>query len=128
MLAVLTQHRVSLADSLRLAADAAAHSELREVVLSQMADRRQDTSVDRPARRRLPSFLQWLLDQGDQVPGFVDMLRLAATTYRERGDRRARRVRFAVPILACLFVAGGITLFYALLLFWPMVQTLRQLS
>jgi type II secretory pathway component PulF len=84
-----------------------------------------DTS---PAAMRFPPFLRWALWHAEASIGRARALEMAAGLYEESARRRTARLRVLLPVLACVLVAGGATLVYALALFVPVVEMLRSLS
>ena len=99
---------------------------------------------------RFPPFLEWILaspsncteagepdQQGTQGRSHaaagasvwpVPLLRLAADTYRSRAERRAAWLRTVLPWVACVVLGGGVTLWYCLAVFMPLVGLLRNLA
>jgi hypothetical protein len=120
---------VSPEESVRLAADAAGDSRLREG-----AAHFQETSAvavgdseGRPAMRWFPPFLRWALWQSDAV-GRTAALHMAANVYRSAAKRRLLRNRALVPIVASVVIGGSAVLLYGLALFAPVAEMLRGLA
>lgn len=87
-----------------------------------------DAASEERARRHFPPFLRWALTQNDGKISRVEALGLAASVYREAAERRAERVRIAVPIAATIILGGGATLLYGLALFLPISEMLQALA
>lgn len=75
-----------------------------------------------------PAFLRWAMVSSPEVAERASNLRMVAGVYRDTAARRLRRVRVVAPILACVLIAGSVTLLYGLVLFLPAVQLLRDLA
>ena len=130
LLALLVEHDAGLPEALRLAAPASGDDDLASAVrqLADELDRGQSLSHDSEAARQLPPFLYWALTSAPESGGRAQSLRIAASVYRHRAQRRAESLRVIVPTVTCVALAGGATLFYCLSIFSPFVQMIRGLS
>lgn len=127
--ALLIEHGVPFHHAVRLAATGCGRSVERAALAFAAADERGDRSqvVAQDARGMRP-LLRWMLKR--QQPGgqLVSGLRMAAQNYYEKGQATVRWMRFALPVLFTLVVAGGLTALYAVSLFLPVTELMQQLS
>ena len=130
LLALLVEHEVPLHEALPLAARAIGDRKLTSTAgqVSSEADLQQSLSQDSDLANELPPFLRWALTGASEAEDVAHNLRLAAKTYRHRAQRRAQWLRVMVPTLACVFLAGGVTLLYCLSMFGPLIQLIRDMS
>jgi type IV pilus assembly protein PilC len=75
-----------------------------------------------------PPFLRWALWHADESVGRGRALEIAADIYQKSAERRTARLRLLLPVVACAFLGGGVTLLYGLALFVPVVELLRSIS
>ena len=129
LMALLVEHEVPVNEALHLAARASGDQKLTAAV-RRMArtEAPQSLSQDSDVPRLLPPFLCWALTSSTQANGLAHNLRIAADIYRHRAQRRAEWLRVIVPTLACVFLAGGVTLLYCLSIFSPLVQLILDFS
>lgn len=133
-LTVLIENGLSLADSLPVAAavtgDAgliAASAELSEVMSLEHANEKP-LAVDSETLLALPPILRWALtcDLGEQ--SLPDVLRFAEKTYRSAAECRAATWRLVLPATIGAVLGGAVVLAYALSLFGPFVQLLKDIA
>jgi hypothetical protein len=72
--------------------------------------------------------LGWLLATQPQQAALVTAARHAAEGYAWQAAHQAEKVRLLVPVLATLFVAGIVSMLYALMLYVPWSNLLRTLA
>jgi len=77
---------------------------------------------------RLPPFLQWAVWRSEPAIGRPRALAMAAHLYQDAAENRLTRLQIVAPVVACALIGGGVTLFYALVLFVPVIQMLKQLA
>ncbi len=130
LLGLLVEHGVPLPEGLRLTGDATGDRRLRRAARELAAAvERGNISAARPtAQLGFPPFLHWVLTCGQQGGGLARLLRHAATIYRRRAITLANWFKLVFPILAALVIGGGVTALYALTLFGPLAQFLRDLN
>ena len=125
--AVLRSQEIPLPDALRMAAGTTGNERLMNAARAFAS-----ADPDRDRGRRGPGFpplLAWALDDPElEDDRRVDALRLAADTYRVRALLVGERLRWMVPTIACVVLAGGATLAYGICLFWPLAQVMLQLG
>ncbi|WP_428306266.1 type II secretion system F family protein [Lacipirellula sp.] len=128
-LATLVEGDVPLIESLPLAAEASGESSLVAAAESYaVASAQQNAAELQRATLRFPPFLRWALWQPDESISRPAALRIAAQVYRGTAERYAERTRLTLPMLVCIFLGGGVTLAYGLLLFVPMTDLLQSLA
>ena len=130
LLGLLIEHQVPLADSLILAADTTGEARLQASarVAAEAARYGETLRQDFPGLEGLPPYLRWLIIRGQQQAGLAGPLRVAAETYRRRTVDAVQWLKLAFPIAACVVIAGGATLLYALSLFVPLTGMLWRLA
>ena len=124
--ALLLEHDVPLAESLRLAAGAAGNRRLRRAV-----EPPGDAATSDRRKPSLPPLLEWAITHpSDQAATRerIDSLRLAADVYHTRAEWRLQQLQRWIPVVALVVVGGGVTLLYFLSVFGPFVQLLRGLA
>ncbi|MGZ0169691.1 MAG: type II secretion system F family protein [Planctomycetales bacterium] len=77
---------------------------------------------------RLPKFLRWMLRSGAENGKLSETLSLAADVYQKRASRRAELLRVVLPIVLTVFIAGGVTLLYGVILFAPISELYQRLG
>ena len=80
------------------------------------------------AARRLPRFLRWMLRSGEENNKLSETLKLAADVYQKRASRRAELLRVVLPVALTVFIAGGVTLLYGVILFAPIRELYDRLG
>lgn len=130
ILALLVEHETPLHEALVLAGHATGN---RRIVTdsTKIAQRIQngDSLQDslKPATQ-LPQFLRWMLRSGAENGKLNETLKLAADVYEKRASRRAELLRVVLPVVLTVFVAGGVTLLYGLVLFAPVRELYDRLG
>ena len=123
--ALLLEHEVPLAESLRLAGGLTGGR--RRVSTGA-------TAVDE-AVRHAPPLLRWAATlSGPESSGpessaaeRIESFRLAADVYQARVDQRLQQLRRGIPILTLVVLGGGLTLVFVLSVFGPFVQLMQGL-
>lgn len=133
MLRVMLEQQVPLPNALQLAGDATGNARLSRVArrLAQHVRAGQSLaeSLAEPAvQRNLPSFMRWMLAVGERQSSLGSTLNQLTEVYRSRAVFQAEWVRVVLPVAAVIVVGGGVTLVYALTLFVPLTQMLRDLG
>jgi len=77
---------------------------------------------------RLPPLMRWSISAADGTLDRPRALRMAARLYRQVAQRRLQRLRVVAPMVTCLVIGGGVTLFYGLALFVPLAQMIQGLA
>lgn len=129
VLALLVEHEVPLDEAFRLAVRTSSEGESTFAV-GQMPSAvvpGQPLSQDIGASSQLPPFLRWALTSSTDGDNLARTLRLAASTYRHRAQRRAEWLRVMVPTLTCVVLGGTVTLLYCLSIVVPFIQLIRAL-
>jgi general secretion pathway protein F len=130
LLALLVEHEIPLHEGLRLASQATGDRRLTQAAqkTADATERGQQLSADAPELAGFPPFLRWGLTNASDAEGMARTLRLAAETYRQRAQRRIDWLRVTFPVLAVVFIGGGVTLLYCLSVFVPIVSLIQNLS
>jgi type II secretory pathway component PulF len=128
--ALLIDHETPLHEALELSADAAGDRAIQLAVhpVAQNLIRGGEIGEASVPAGGLPPFLSWLITRGQNSGDLAKSLRRAGEMYRDRAKLRIEWLKFAFPILAGIVVGGGAVVLYALALFLPMVNMLRDLS
>jgi general secretion pathway protein F len=117
LLALLLESRVPLPEALELAGNASGTARSR---------RGRAGSATEPGD--LPPVLAWVLRTGVEQGGLVPALRRAADNYGRRAINRADLVRNLLPALLMVNIGGGAAILYALLLYVPFTELLKELA
>ena len=130
VMSLLVKHKIPLSDGLKLAAGITGNRKLEAATAALVSDldRGEDISLANKRYRAFPPFLQWIIsrDQTDaQLPASLDS---AAEIYRRRAKNYVHWLRFGFPVLSAVVIGGGVTLAYALTLFFPLTELLDSLS
>ena len=72
--------------------------------------------------------LRWVLATGQAQGSLVGALQNLGQHYRKRGKYQAEKLAIFLPTILMVAIGAGATLFYALALFIPLLNLLRQLS
>jgi type II secretory pathway component PulF len=129
MFATLLKHEVPMHEALVLAADSAGSSQLRRAVRQASEDLRAGrTLADSEGLAAFPPLLRWMIPAASSKSLLLPALNRAAEMYRHRAEYLADAIRVYLPMLMIAFVAGGMTLCYALCLFAPYTTMLRTLA
>lgn len=130
MLSLLVQHETPLHEALVLAGYSTGN---RRIILdsTKVAERLQagdslETSLS--TATRIPQFLRWMLRSGAEHGKLDETLQLAADVYQKRASRRADLLKVVLPVVLTIFVAGGVTLLYGIILFAPINELYQELG
>lgn len=130
LLALLLEHQVPFPAGIVLAAEASADAKLlsasRELAAS--AERGEPLRASVHGTPSLPPLLAWLMLSGQSQGDLVSALRHAAATYRRRALDRAELIRLFLPTLLMLAIGATATLLFALTLFLPLINMLKDLA
>jgi type II secretory pathway component PulF len=132
LLALLLEHQVTYPKALVLAAQSTGDPRLTRgaTALAEAISRgepvaRALATIDR--RTFLP-MLRWVLATGHEQGSLAGALRNLGIHYRKRGKYQAEKLALFLPTVLMIAIGASATLFYALALFIPVVNLLRQLS
>ena len=130
LLAILVEQQVPLPDALTLAAEASADPKLASSVDVFVTGIQNGLPNSDHAwnQQGLPPFIFWLLTSNQNSPTLVPALRQAGQMYRREALRQSDWMRGWFPVAAVVVVGGGAVLVYALVLYWPLVHLLGDLS
>lgn len=130
LLGVLLDHRVPLPEAMLLAGRAAGDARLVDGVARISADLQSGRSLADSLKDayRFPQFMRWMMSTGENQGALPSSLRQVGEIYRSRAARQADWFKLLMPIALVMVVGGGATLLYALTLFLPFVDMLRDLS
>jgi type II secretory pathway component PulF len=130
ILSLLIDHETPLHEALVLAGHSTGN---RQIILESTAIAQRLRNGDslqeclEPAMR-LPRFLRWMLRSGEENGKLKETLKLAADVYQKRASRRSELLRIVLPVALTVFIAGGITLLYGLILFVPIRELYEKLG
>lgn len=129
LLALMVDHDVPLPEGITLSAesvtDARFTASAREIAASVERGESLHDSVDHCV---IPSYLRWLMAAKEQQGDLAGGLRAASAMYRRRADDQSAYLRLLFPLVAAVLIGGGATLVYALTMFLPLTETLRDLA
>jgi type II secretory pathway component PulF len=130
ILSLLIEHETPLHEALVLAGYSTGN---RRIIVdsTRVAERLQSgESLQESLRQaaRLPRFLRWMLRSGEENGKLNETLKLAADVYEKRASRRAELLRVVLPVVLTIFVAGGVTLLYGVMLFAPIRELYDRLG
>ena len=130
VLALLIENRVPLGEAIVLAAEAAGDRRMirGSKEIADALSRGLTLQYGGVLRREFPPLLNWLMVSGQSRGTLLPALRHAADFYGRSARRDADLARVFVPVLLTVLVGGTVTLIYALLLFLPWTQVLREMS
>lgn len=130
LLAILVEQQVPLTEALPLAAQASADPQLASSVDVLVNGLRNGLPNSEHAQKSqgLPPFISWLLTSNQNSPTLVPALRQAGQMYRREALRQRDSMRVWIPVAAVVVVGGGAVLFYALILFAPLIHLLKDMS
>jgi type II secretory pathway component PulF len=130
LLAVLVEAGTPLPEAIELAARSTGDRGLSRAVEELARDLREGLPLKLPARRNggFPAMLAWLMAYGARQGRLATALRHAAGTYRRRASLRAETIRTILPTLAMIVLGATITAVYALTLFLPFSNLLKQIA
>jgi type II secretory pathway component PulF len=132
LLALLLEHGVAYPSALVLTADATGNASLKRGA-AQVAEavRRGDSpakALSEIDRRSFLPMLRWVLATGQEQGSLVAALHNLAQLYRKRANYQAEKLYVFLPTILMIAIGGSATLFYALALFLPLVNLLKELG
>lgn len=130
LLALMVQHEVPFHEGVKLAAEAATDSKFVASAQAIADANSRGESLGQIAKKSsaVPPFLRWLMAAHQEGTALIDGLRLASGMYRTRANDQAAWLRLVFPVVTAIVVGGGATLLYAMTLFMPLTELLRDLS
>ncbi len=130
ILALLAENQVPLDQGLLLAADACGDSHIARSARAMAAAIARGEPLESAdgGFRDFPPLVQWMMVAGQQRGTLVASLRHAAEMYRNQASHRAAVVRIHLPVLMTVFLGGGVTVLYVMLLMGPWIAMLRGLA
>ena len=132
LLALLLEHHVAYPSALILASAATGNARLQRGA-TQLAEAvtRGDPAVAAlraiDQRSFLP-MLRWVLATGQEQGSLVAALHNLADHYRKRANYQAEKLSVFLPTILMVAIGGSATLFYALALFLPLINLLKELG
>lgn len=129
LLSLLVEHQVPLPEALRLTAEATGDARLRRST-HQLAEciEQGNLANRRSWRFGFPPFLFWVLTSDQRAEGLARLLRHAGSIYRRRAVNLTNWLNLLFPIAAAVIIGGGVTAFYAVMLFGPLTSLLQDLG
>jgi type II secretory pathway component PulF len=127
VLALLLEHGLPLDEALLLAGEASGDPDT-TASTTRLAEAIRNGQPLEQHVTTLPPMLAWLLATQQQQAALVTAARHAADGYSWQAAHQAEKVRLLFPVLATLFVAGLVSLLYALMLYVPWSHLLRGLA
>jgi general secretion pathway protein F len=120
LLAMLVESGVPLADSIRLAAQAAGDHKLISAARA-LADaiERGDLTHQPPASGELAPLLDWLILTGQERGALLPAVRLAAEQYQRRAMGEAQLACTFLPVVLTALLGGTVALVFALAMWGP---------
>ncbi len=130
VLAMLVDHEVPLHDAMTLAADSTGDLKLVRGVHSISSDLQSGKSLadSFPSTTAFPSFMRWMMSNGEKQGTLATVLRQVTDIYRRRAVHQSEWFKLVLPIVLVVVIGGGATFVYAMTLFFPLSQLLRSLS
>lgn len=130
ILSLLVEHETPLHESLILAGYSTGNRQiiLESTTIAQRLQQGDSLQDALNSATRLPGFLRWMLRSGEESGRLTETLKLAADVYEKRAQRRAELLRVVLPVALTVFVAGGVTLLYGLVLFAPIRELYEKLG
>jgi general secretion pathway protein F len=129
-LTLLIRNQTSLHESLLLAGFASGNRSIvagaTRVAEQLEAGESLQTSIQQADE--LPQFLRWMLTSGEKHGRLEETLTLAGDVYFSRANRQADILSTVLPSVLTIFIAGGVTLLYALALFAPVFALYSELG
>lgn len=130
ILSMLVDHEIPLHKAMTLAADST--GDLRIVTgARRIADELQSgksLAESFPRTSVFPSFMRWMMSNGEKQGTLAAVLRQVTDIYRRRALHQSEWFKLILPIVLVVVVGGGATAVYALTLFLPLSQLLNNLS
>jgi type II secretory pathway component PulF len=132
LLALLLEHRVTYPESLVLAAESTGNRRMmraaRELADAITRGEAPAAALETIDRRAFLPMLRWVLATGQAQGSLVRGLQNLGQHYRKRGKYQAEKLAIFLPTILMIAIGAGATLFYALALFIPLLNMLRQLA
>jgi general secretion pathway protein F len=132
LLALLLENNVPYPDSLKLAAQSTGNPRIvraaTELAAAITRGEAAATALETIDRRAFLPMLRWVLAAGQAQGSLVGALQNLAQHYRKRGKFQAEKLAIFLPLILMIAVGAGATAFYALALFIPLLNMLRQLA
>ncbi|MDA0283875.1 MAG: type II secretion system F family protein [Planctomycetota bacterium] len=130
MLSLLVEHETPLHEALVLAGYSTGNRQiiLDSTSIAQRLKGGESLEASLKAATRLPRFLRWMLRAGAEHGKLNETLKLAADVYQKRASRRAELLKVVLPVVLTVFVAGGVTLLYGVILFAPIRELYERLA
>jgi type II secretory pathway component PulF len=132
LLALLLEHHVVYPSALILASEATGNEQLKRGA-AQVAEavKRGEPAVSALSTIDHQSFLpmlRWVLATGQEQGSLVAALYNLAELYRKRANYQAEKLYVFLPTILIVGIGGTATLFYALALFLPLINLLKELG
>ena len=133
-LGTLLEAKVNLQEAMLLAAGISGDKVLVAASRTFAATHKDEGSLLRAVSdqfSQFPPFLRWVLTNHESHESFVDQkttLWLAADIYRSAASQHADWKQSVMPVVACIFIAGGATLAFAITLFLPLSEMFKALA
>lgn len=130
MISILLSYRVPLHDSLIFAAESTGNSKL--IAESQILSKKLKSGTSLPDVIRdsnfYPSFIKKMLMKDAHQNHLVRIFSEISRVYQTRVNNRIDWVKRIIPVSLLVFVAGGITASYAIIVFLPFIELLKMLG
>lgn len=130
--ALCLEHEVPLDEAFVLAAEASGNekfaTESTAVALQLQQGQTLEQSFSSAQNHTFPKYMRWMMGVGQKHDVLANTMRQMGTVYFRRAQHRAGWIEQVIPIFLLGGVAGTAVLFYALMLFLPMSDMLKQLS
>ncbi len=130
LFAVLVEHQVPLPDAAQLAAEATGDARFVQAANQVVGDLRRGESLATSLGRHpaLPPLLKWMVGSAQGVGAIAAALRQAACIYRRRALYQAEWFKLIAPLVLVVVLGGGVLLAYALTLFLPLIDFIKDLE
>jgi general secretion pathway protein F len=132
LLALLLEHRVAYPRALVLAAeptgDARLIAGMCELAAAVTRGEPVKSAVAAIDQRAILPMLRWVLATGQDQGSLVAGLRHLTDLYRKRAVYQAEKLYVFLPLVLLIAIGAGATLLYALALFIPVIEMLRELT
>lgn len=129
-LSLLVKHQTPLHEAVALAGFSTGNQKIIDDATAVAQQLQSGGSLESSLKsaKALPQFLRWMIRSGVNTSSLDETLKLAADIYEKRAARQAEVVRVVLPVALTVFVAGGVTLFYGLMLFAPIRELYSELG
>ena len=132
MLALCLDQNIPLHQSLQFAADASGNRRLQadaQVLALQIEQgAKLDEGLNSPGITAFPKLLKWMISVGEAEGLLANTMKQTASMYARRAKRRAEWLQTIIPVAFIVFVVGGFTILYALMLFLPFIEIMELLG